>query len=112
VRSADSLAVALQLIEDQGSPDVLVSDYRLADWVNGMDAVRQLRAAANRPIPACLMSGTSTPALVQAARDVGLTLLQKPVRPAKLRALVRRLVLEPGSAQKWDDDAEEGGAAV
>jgi CheY-like chemotaxis protein len=106
------LAVALQLIEDHGPPDVLVSDYRLADWVNGMDAVRQLRAAANRPIPACLMSGTSTPALVQAARDVGLTLLQKPVRPAKLRALVRRLVLEPGSAQNEDADSGEGGAAV
>ncbi len=112
VRSAESLAVALQLIEDQGSPDVLVSDYRLADWVNGMDAVRQLRAAANRPIPACLMSGTRTPALVQAARDVGLTLLQKPVRPAKLRALVHRLVLEPGLAQKGDEDSEEGGAAI
>jgi signal transduction histidine kinase/CheY-like chemotaxis protein len=112
VRTADSLPAALQLIEDQGSPDVLVSDYRLADWVSGIDAVRQLRAAANRPIPACLMSGTSTPALVQAARDVGLTLLQKPVRPAKLRALVRRLVLEPGSAQNEEADSGEGGAAV
>ena len=114
VRSADSLAGALQLIEDQGPPDVLVSDYRLADWVSGIDAIRQLRAAANRPIPACLMSGTSTPALVQAARDVGLTLLQKPVRPAKLRALLRRLVLEPGRAQSEDEGADpgEGGAAV
>ena len=106
VRSADSLPVALQLIEDHGPPDVLVSDYRLADWVNGIDAVRQLRAAANRQIPACLISGTSTPALVQAARDVGLTLLQKPVRPAKLRALVRRLVLEPGLAQSGDAESE------
>ena len=106
VRSADSLPVALQLIEDHGPPDVLVSDYRLADWVNGIDAVKQLRAAANRQIPACLMSGTSTPALVQAARDVGLTLLQKPVRPAKLRALVRRLVLEPGLAQSGDAESE------
>ena len=106
VRSADSLPVALQLIEDHGPPDVLVSDYRLADWVNGIDAVRQLRAAANRQIPACLISGTSTPALVQAARDVGLTLLQKPVRPAKLRALVRRLVLEPGLAQSGDVESE------
>ena len=104
VRSADSLAVALQLIEDQGPPDVLVSDYRLADWVNGMDAIRQLRAASNRSIPACLMSGTSTPALVQAARDVGLILLQKPVRPAKLRALVHRLVMEPGRAESQVSD--------
>jgi hypothetical protein len=58
------------------------------------------------------MSGTSTPALVQAARNVGLTLLQKPVRPAKLRALVRRLVLQPGLTQNPDEDSDAGGAAV
>lgn len=104
VRTADTLAVALQQMEDEGPPDLVVSDYRLAEWVNGIDAVRQLRAAANRPIPACLMSGTSTPALVQAAREVGLTLLQKPVRPAKLRSLLRRLLESPGQDQGGEDE--------
>jgi len=99
VRTADTLAVALQQIEDDGPPDLVVTDYRLAEWVNGIDAVLQLRAAAQRPIPACLMSGTSTPALVQAAREVGLTLLQKPVRPAKLRSLLRRLLAAPDQDQ-------------
>ena len=106
VRTADTLAVALQQMEDEGPPDLVVSDYRLAEWVNGIDAVRQLRAAANRPIPACLMSGTSTPALVQAAREVGLTLLQKPVRPAKLRSLLRRLLESPGQDQDGGEDED------
>lgn len=108
VRTADSLAVALQQIEDDGPPDLVVTDYRLAEWVNGIDAVLQLRVAANRPIPACLMSGTSTPALVQAAREVGLTLLQKPVRPAKLRSLLRRLLATPDQDQGAgeEEDAE------
>jgi signal transduction histidine kinase/CheY-like chemotaxis protein len=106
VRTADTLAVALQQIEDEGPPDLVVSDYRLAEWVNGIDAVLQLRAAANRPIPACLMSGTSTPALVQAAREVGLTLLQKPVRPAKLRSLLRRLLATPGQDQGSGEDED------
>jgi CheY-like chemotaxis protein len=104
--------MALQQIEDDGAPDLVVSDYRLADWVNGIDAVQQLRAAANRPIPACLMSGSSTPALVQAARDVGLTLLQKPVRPAKLRSLLRRLLIAPGQLQDEVVDEVEDGPAV
>jgi hypothetical protein len=112
VRTADSLPMALQQIEDDGAPDLVVSDYRLADWVNGIDAVQQLRAAANRPIPACLMSGSSTPALVQAARDVGLTLLQKPVRPAKLRSLLRRLLIAPGQLQDEVVDEVEDGPAV
>jgi CheY-like chemotaxis protein len=112
VRSADTLAEALQQIEDDGAPDLVVSDYRLADWVNGIDAVQQLRAAANQPIPACLMSGSSTPALMQAARDVGLTLLQKPVRPAKLRILLRRLLTAPGQDQGDGGAEDEGEAAV
>ena len=106
VRTANSLAVALQQLEDDGPPDVVLSDYRLAEWVNGIDAVLQLRAAANRPIPAGLMSGTSTPALVQAAREVGLTLLQKPVRPAKLRSLLRRLLKVPGQNQGSGEDED------
>jgi hypothetical protein len=47
---------------------------------------------AGKEIPACLMSGDTDGELMQAARDAGLTLLHKPVRPAKLRALLRRLV--------------------
>ena len=43
------------------------------------------------PIPACLLSGDTDPGLMQAAQEAGLTLLHKPVRPAKLRSLIRRL---------------------
>jgi len=49
---------------------------------------------------------------VQAARDVGLTLLQKPVRPAKLRSLLRRLLIAPGQLQDEVVDEVEDGPAV
>jgi hypothetical protein len=41
------------------------------------------------------MSGDVDAALMQAAKAAGLTLLHKPVRPAKLRSLLRHLSL-PG----------------
>ncbi len=88
---AEDLSTALRKLRLGVLPDVIITDYRLRDGDNGIETVRQLRAAAGHPIAACLMSGDTDPNLMQAARDAGLTLLHKPVRPAKLRSLIRRL---------------------
>ncbi|MDO8449044.1 MAG: ATP-binding protein [Rhodoferax sp.] len=97
---AEGVSTALWQLKFGVVPDVIISDYRLRDTENGLDTVRQLRAAAGQQIPACLMSGDTDPALMQAARIAGLTLLHKPVRPAKLRSLIRRLAAgEPDGVQ-------------
>jgi CheY-like chemotaxis protein/two-component sensor histidine kinase len=101
---AEDLSTALWHLKSGVVPDVIVSDYRLRDGDNGIDTIRQLRAAAGQPIPACLMSGDTDPNLMQSARDAGLTLLHKPVRPAKLRSLIRRLAA--------DTIASESGASA
>ena len=88
------LSTALAFLTQRAVPDVIISDYRLPGDENGMEAVARLRSAAGRRIPACLMSGDTEPDLMQRAREIGLTLLHKPVRPAKLRSLVRRLAQE------------------
>lgn len=74
--------------------DVILSDYRLRDGENGIDTIRQLRTAAGLAIPAGLMSGDTDTYLQQAAKHAELTLLHKPVRPAKLRSLIRHLATE------------------
>ena len=89
---ADGVAAALAQLDHRSPPDVIVSDYRLRDGDSGIDAIGQLRAAADREIPACLISGDTDPALMALTEQAGLTLLHKPVPPAKLRNLVRRLV--------------------
>ena len=76
--------------------DVIVSDFRLADDDNGLLAITRLRAYAGRNVPACLMSGDTDSVLMQAAKDANLPLLHKPVRPAKLRSLLRRLTVVAG----------------
>lgn len=93
VDRVENLPEALALVKAGPRPDVIVSDYRLPDGVNGMDAIAQIRIEANSEIPACLVSGDTDPGLMLAARDAGLTLLHKPVRPAKLRSFLRRLVV-------------------
>lgn len=91
VAAADDLSTALQRLVAAGLPDVIISDYRLRDDCTGLAVVQQLRLSAGRQIPACLISGDTDPELLLRVREAGLTLLHKPVRPAKLRSLIRRL---------------------
>ncbi len=91
VRPTESITDALGEMDTNGPPDLIISDYRLRDGDNGIDCIGKLRAAAGYSVPACLISGNTDVALIQESKRLGLTLLHKPVRPAKLRSLVRRL---------------------
>ena len=95
VKAAGGQQQALALLLHAGVPDVIVSDYRLRGDENGIATIAALRSAAGYSIAACLMSGDTDQALIAQARDAGLTLLHKPVRPAKLRSLLRSLATGP-----------------
>jgi signal transduction histidine kinase/CheY-like chemotaxis protein len=73
-------------------PDVLICDYRLPRGESGIEVISCVRAACGKSIPALLISGDTSPKLVRAAESAGYPLLHKPVRPAKLRALVTHLL--------------------
>lgn len=73
-------------------PDVIASDYRLPDNENGLALVRRLREVFGREVPAFLVSGDTAPAVLQAAREAGFPLVHKPVRPARLRAVIQSLL--------------------
>ncbi len=92
VAEASGLSAALAHWDDGVKPDVIVSDYRMPYGENGIDVIARLRARAGCAVPACLVSGDTDPGLMQEAKEAGLSLLHKPVRPAKLRSLLRRLV--------------------
>jgi CheY-like chemotaxis protein len=69
--------------------DFIVSDYRLLGERNGVDAVQDLRARAGRAIAACVISGDTDASVKAQVAAAGLLLLQKPVKPAKLRGVLR-----------------------
>lgn len=97
VSPAGNADEARALLQGGHTPDVIVSDYQLGPGDNGLQAIASLRALAQRDVQACLMSGDTDPQLQTDAKNAGLTLLHKPVRPAKLRSLLRRLAAS-GSA--------------
>jgi signal transduction histidine kinase len=92
VHAAASGAEARTKASSIERPDLIACDYRLPGGENAIELVAQLRGAFGMPVPAFLVSGDTAPEVLRAAEASGLTLLHKPVRPARLRALISRLV--------------------
>ncbi|MGE5503078.1 MAG: response regulator [Actinomycetota bacterium] len=79
-------------------PDAIVADYRLRHGRTGIEAICAIRAAADRLVPALVVTGDTSLAWKSQAADARLPVLQKPVSPSSLVAAVRRAVGagEPG----------------
>lgn len=85
---AASQAEALGLLADLGiAPDVIVADYHLDNDENGLDVIAALRAQYG-VIPAILVTADRGGRLAERCAAHGVPLLNKPVEPARLRALL------------------------
>ncbi len=87
VRVAETVAVALTLARDS-RPDVLVADYHLHDELDGLGALVALRDVCGPHTPAVLVTADGSDTVKRAARDLGIPVLTKPVKPASLRAFL------------------------
>lgn len=78
------LQAALQcLLEAQ--PQVLISDYRLAATEDGLRAIERLREDAGRMLPALLVTADISADIQERCTRSHVTLLGKPLLPARLR---------------------------
>lgn len=71
--------------------DLMISDFQLDTDTDGIQAIETARRQLNRHIPALLITGTQDPELLKRIDASGIPCLRKPVRPAKLRALLQAL---------------------
>ena len=92
VSAASDAQAALAHCQRGVWPDLIISDFRIAQAQNGVEVIGALRALAGRSIAACVISGDNDALVTQQVQSAGLVLLAKPVRPAKLRGLLRNLV--------------------
>ena len=89
--------------------DVILSDYQLSDTETGLDVIALAREHIARKdnkqtegddeieprvIPALIITGTQSEVLLNTIKKSGICMLIKPVKPAKLRALLN-YVLDP-----------------
>jgi len=93
VIAAGSAAMALDMLAGESNePDLIVSDFRLADGATGIEAIDALCRSCRATIPAFLISGDTGPERLREARASGYHLLHKPVSPMVLRAMLTRLL--------------------
>jgi signal transduction histidine kinase len=88
VITASSAAEACAEIDGGRTPAVLIADYHLDEGANGLDAIATVRAATGGGIPAVLLTADRTPAVREEASSRGVHVLNKPLKPAALRALL------------------------
>ena len=78
-------------------PDLILADYHLDDAIDGLAALDLLRNGSAPP-PGALITADAGPDVKLLARERGYAMLQKPVKPAALRALIAHLTREETEA--------------
>jgi Na+/proline symporter/signal transduction histidine kinase/CheY-like chemotaxis protein len=97
---AATLADALAAItREPARPALLLVDYHLDDVVDGLGCIDRLGDQGCLGVPAILVTADRSEALRARAFDRGVALLNKPVKPAALRALAMRLVAARAAAE-------------
>ena len=74
-------------------PQILLMDYQLShdDEKNGLALIEEIRARLNVVVPAALITATPDDGLVTQCKAQGVNFLSKPLKPAKLRALLQSM---------------------
>jgi CheY-like chemotaxis protein len=72
-------------------PDLIVSDYHLAQGTKGDQAIDEVRRECDAPPPAIIITSDPDVRLRERMGRRGLAVLEKPVNLAKLRAMIERL---------------------
>ena len=82
---------ALQALEGR-APELILADFHLDHGVVGCDVVRQLREHYASAIPAVIITADRSDQCRRSLRKLGAPLLNKPVKPGKLRAVLSQLL--------------------
>lgn len=93
VVTAVDLNQALQRLQGR-APEVILADYHLDHGVLGCQVIQQLRDEFARSIPALIISADRSDACRRELQALGAPLLNKPVKPGKLRAVLSQLLTE------------------
>ena len=95
---AESSRDALKVIALSNTmPEVILSDYRLRDNLNGVDAVAAIRESLECEVPAIIITGDTSPERLKEVSSAGMHVLHKPVDPDELHQIMHDL-FEPSDA--------------
>lgn len=87
VVAAECMSSLLQGLEGQ-KPDIVISDYRLAQGVRGFDVIAATRRAFDDDLPAIIITGDTDPDLIVRMAEQGITVHYKPFQIGTLNAII------------------------
>ncbi|WP_390897274.1 NahK/ErcS family hybrid sensor histidine kinase/response regulator [Pseudomonas grimontii] len=87
--------LARQVDNYHAEADLLIADYHLDNDQNGVDAVARINGRRGRAIPALMITANYSNELKLQIRELGHTLMHKPVRPMKLKTAMSHLLGRP-----------------
>lgn len=73
-------------------PDAILVDYHLDDGRNGCEAVSRLRSHWQRTVPAIMITADRSEHCQQTLRELGIPVLNKPLKAGKLRAMLGQML--------------------
>lgn len=93
VRTASSTSAALAEVNDTAwLPDIVIADQHLDDGDLGITTIHEVRDHLMRQVPALIVTADPSEELALMARNSGIELMHKPVKPAEMRALLAHLL--------------------
>lgn len=92
---------ALQALNGR-APDFIIADLRLRGENTGIDVIRALRAQLGGAIPAVLISGDTATEQLRKVSAAGLTIMHKPLKAVRLRALLNHEFARGGELRVAD----------
>jgi len=92
VVTADGFDQAVAVFEDDQRPDVMLVDYHLKDDETGDTVITRLHDHFGARISAVMISADRGEPLKNKLAAISIPLLNKPVKPAQLRALLRTML--------------------
>ncbi|WP_095108407.1 NahK/ErcS family hybrid sensor histidine kinase/response regulator [Pseudomonas sp. Irchel 3E20] len=90
VTATDEVAALLAL--NERAPELILADFHLDHGIVGCDVVRHLREHFGLRIPAVIVTADRSDPCRRALKKLGAPLLNKPVKPGKLRAVLSQLL--------------------
>jgi Na+/proline symporter/signal transduction histidine kinase len=98
ITAADSRSAIAALKRIDGLPDAVVADYHL-DRGNGLAAIRSIRKSVRAPLKAVLLTADRTAELREEAQALDVPVLNKPLKPAALRAWLSQIRIQRIAAE-------------
>jgi len=109
VMLAESARDALKIIAlTDATPQVILSDFRLRDDLNGVDAIAAIRESVEKKLPAVIITGDTSPQRLKEVKESGFELLHKPVSPDELHKTLNKLLF---NSAMLDSDTTAGDEA-